>query len=692
MLGSGSKKKDDGSHMIIYSNYQEYLRDLHKWGKTLMKDPEAAQCIALSLDEKTHLSLKAGIFLPLPYLEEVFALNSLERFLVRLALLPELDTSFEMDFSAIYKDDKRRLLSPELAGKLFLHSGNAPIEFNECWGSDGILRRYFFAVTELRGRSNMANHWKLNNRIIEFALHEKIDNPVLAAISYVWEPGLEDEDYEKLDKMNSDQLTIMNNFFQQAEQKGITNLAFILSGPSGSGQEKLIAAFCHSLGRALLFIDASKLLDNGRVCTNMLIEILRESIIRQSILCFTEWDYLNHHPDGERVAAAYLEEAWTVGNLVFAIGVEPIKYNTRTLSGRVIKLNLHMPDEHERLQIWRHMSKGLKLSKEISLEDLAGKFVFSAGQIGAALKEAESSAWGKGIELIEPKCLLESCYKLIHHDLAATKAIKVPAIFVWDDLILPTQSKELLRLACSQIQCRYLVYHQWGFGAKLPYGRGISLLFCGPPGTGKTMAAQVMANELGMELYKVDLSAVVSKYIGETEKNLAEVFREAQKSQAILFFDEADVLFSKRTEVKDAHDRYSNMEAAYMLQKIEEYEGVSVLATNFLQNFDEAFKRRLKFIIDFPFPNAEYRLQLWNTVFPAAAPLGDDIDREFLARSFEFSGSSIKNIAINASFIAADRGKAINMEEILMALRYETIKSGQVLSKEDFGEYQMLYK
>ena len=183
---------------------------------------------------------------------------------------------------------------------------------------------------------------------------------------------------------------------------------------------------------------------------------------------------------------------------------------------------------------------------------------------------------------------------------------------------------------------------------------------------------------------------MVSKYVGETEKNLNEIFREASRSQAVLFFDEADVLFGKRTEVKDAHDKYNNMEAAYLLQKIEEYEGVSILATNFLQNFDEAFKRRLKFIISFPFPDARYRLRLWQKVFPPETPLEPDIDWDFLAEQFELTGSNIKNVAVNAAYLAAGEGQEVGMAHLLTAIRRELFKTGKLLSREDFGAYYML--
>ncbi|HML36006.1 MAG TPA: ATP-binding protein [Bacillota bacterium] len=376
---------------------------------------------------------------------------------------------------------------------------------------------------------------------------------------------------------------------------------------------------------------------------------------------------------------------------VLATAQGDLQLTPERFSGCVLPLALPMPDEDERLRLWKEFSAAYSLTPEIGLDETAAKFVLSPGQIKTALAQAKSLSLVRGSDRIDEAALYESCYGQIRHGLKSGKARKVPSIFTWDDLILPPASKGMLRTACDQVRYQHTVYNQWGFGAKLPYGRGLSLLFSGPPGTGKTMGAQVVAGELKLELYKVDLAGVVSKYIGETEKNLEDIFREAAKSQAVLFFDEADVLFNKRTEVKDALDKYSNMEAAFMLQKIEEYEGVCVLATNLLQNFDEAFKRRLKFIVEFPFPNQEYRYKLWRSVFPARTPLSGELDYEYLARRFELSGSSIKNIAVNAAFMAAAGSGEVGMAEILQALRHELAKSGKSLSPEEFGEYHMLF-
>ncbi|UUZ78913.1 ATP-binding protein [Paenibacillus sp. P26] len=242
-----------------------------------------------------------------------------------------------------------------------------------------------------------------------------------------------------------------------------------------------------------------------------------------------------------------------------------------------------------------------------------------------------------------------------------------------------------MKHACARLQYRGTVLGDWGFDRSLAYGKGVSLLFAGPPGTGKTMSAQVLAKEVQLEIYKIDLSQVISKYIGETEKNLHEVFSEAQLSNAILFFDEADALFGKRSEVKDSHDKYSNVETAYLLQKMEEYDGITILATNLQQNLDEAFMRRFGFIVKFPFPDAGHREQIWRGLIPPEAPVDDDIDFRFLASKFELAGGYIKNIVLSAAFMAAEQGCAIGMKQLLVSARSESAEERQDLDSRGNG-------
>jgi SpoVK/Ycf46/Vps4 family AAA+-type ATPase len=265
-------------------------------------------------------------------------------------------------------------------------------------------------------------------------------------------------------------------------------------------------------------------------------------------------------------------------------------------------------------------------------------------------------------------------------------SVKVSPKYGWSDIVLAEEKIIQLKEICSQVKNRYCVFDRWGFREKLSYGKGLSVLFSGSPGTGKTMAAQVMAGELQLDLYKIDLSSIVSKYIGETEKNLAGIFHEAETSNAILFFDEADALFGKRTEVSDAHDRYANIETGFLLQKMEEYEGVVILATNLRKNMDEAFTRRIRFIVEFPFPDEKNRLHIWKVHFPGQAPLAEDIDYEFLARQFPISGGSIRNIVLNAAFLAAQNGRMIGMEHILDSAKREYEKIGKLWDKKVIKE------
>ena len=224
--------------------------------------------------------------------------------------------------------------------------------------------------------------------------------------------------------------------------------------------------------------------------------------------------------------------------------------------------------------------------------------------------------------------------------------------------------------------------NEWGFADKYSYGNGISLLFYGAPGTGKTMAAQAIAGELGMPLYRVDLSQLISKYIGETQKNIGKVFEQAGQLQGILLFDEADALFARRNEVNDAQDKYSNAETAYLLQKIEEWDGISILATNLLQNFDEAFRRRITYMLNFPMPDEKVRAALWQKVFPEQADVSEDMDAVVLAENFELSGAAIRNAALQGAYLAAVEQTAISMKHVLGGIANEYRKLNKNMKPE----------
>jgi SpoVK/Ycf46/Vps4 family AAA+-type ATPase len=257
----------------------------------------------------------------------------------------------------------------------------------------------------------------------------------------------------------------------------------------------------------------------------------------------------------------------------------------------------------------------------------------------------------------------------------------------WDDLVLPPAVLDLLRALAARARHRDLVHDVWGMGGSSARGRGITALFAGDSGTGKTISAEVIAGELGLDLYVIDLSTVVDKYIGETEKNLDRVFAEADRVNGVLLFDEADAIFGKRSEVKDARDRYANVEVAYLLQRMEQFEGMAILTTNLRANVDEAFLRRLDMIVDFPMPEAPDRERLWRNHLRPELPQVDDLDLEFMARSFRLAGGNIRNVAVGAAFLAAEAGRAVSMIDLVRETEREYRKLGRLVVEAEFGRY-----
>ncbi len=325
------------------------------------------------------------------------------------------------------------------------------------------------------------------------------------------------------------------------------------------------------------------------------------------------------------------------------------------------------------------------------LEALSAKFRLSTIEIENAVRTAEGTALSRNPAApLVTESDLYAAARAQSTPILSGLARKVTPHYRWSDIVLGADPLQQLREMCLMVEHRHLVYETWGFERKLAMGKGLMALFAGQSGTGKTMAADVIAGALGLDLYKIDLSGVVSKYIGETEKNLGSIFSEAESSNAILFFDEADALFGKRSEVKDAHDRYANIETAYLLQKMEEYSGPVILSTNLKMNLDEAFLRRMHFVVDFPMPDEDDRRRIWQSTLPAELPLGADIDFDFLARQFKMSGGNIRNIVLAAAFLAAADGGPLGMSHMIRATRREFQKLGRMVTETDFGSYLAL--
>ena len=354
----------------------------------------------------------------------------------------------------------------------------------------------------------------------------------------------------------------------------------------------------------------------------------------------------------------------------------------RVFQRPTLALDVAKPDAGEQRALWKTFLGETAGTLNGKLDMLGAQFNFDASAIRAVCAGTlhGASAPHEFGESLWETCRAQARPQL--DDLAQRIITKAS----WDDLVLPEAQKQLLREIAIHARRRAQVYEEWGFAAASARGLGISALFAGPSGTGKTMAGEILANQLGLDLYRIDLSQVVSKYIGETEKNLRRVFDSADEGGAILLFDEADALFGKRSEVKDSHDRYANIEVSYLLQRMEAYRGLAILTTNLKSALDTAFLRRLRFIVRFPFPDAAQREEIWRRVFPAATPT-DSLDFGRLAR-LAVSGGDIRNIALGAAFLAAEADQPVRMNHLLQAAKNECQKLERPVNEAEIGGWR----
>jgi len=364
-----------------------------------------------------------------------------------------------------------------------------------------------------------------------------------------------------------------------------------------------------------------------------------------------------------------------MGLVFLGVNEAPVRINNASFPVKVNK-----PTAAEQCEAWITLLNGSGDKTDeatTTAHMLAGQFNFSLSDI----HEAASTAASAATEPAEMRSQVWRACRNLTRPRLDSLAQRLEPKATWDDMVLPVEQMALMRQIAGQVRERHKVYEQWGFSQTMNRGFGISALFAGESGTGKTMAAEVIANDLQLNLYRIDLSAVVSKYIGETEKNLCKLFNAAEGGGAILFFDEADALFGKRSEVKDSHDRYANIEINYLLQRMEAFSGLAILATNMKSALDPAFMRRLRFIVNLPFPGVKERKLIWQKALPGLTPQ-KDLDYERLAR-LNISGGNIHSIALNAAFLAAQNGQLVTMPILLTAARAELRKLEKGYSEAD---------
>ena len=660
-----------------------------------LKIPEdAMELLVQNEREIRDIEKKAGDSLPFFVLCQTFLLTGLERLALILSAAPFFNRKYEKIYG--YLQDRVDVLEPTrglCVSLAELLTDDIEEEIAVFLSDRGNL--HFMLEVSGGEQKGLASVCRLKPRVIDFLYGSLELSERLKSRSVIFNP------LEKLAPMEirEDYLErlcrLWDHLLTEKHDNGMEiSYMILLYGRSGIGKQFLLKHLAAKKNLRLLFFDISELMyEKEDVLEKVLEELFVESMLQQAQIVLTgaelvqesEEESHEKRQDRRKEIFSWIEKHFSL----FFLLAEEKEEQTGDFPGQTVSMELPSLTAGEKVHLWEAWGREYPLQQDVDLEQNGNKYNLTPKGIRDVLDTADLVAGMEGQDHISQEHIRQAVKQNQQNQLGSYATL-INSCFLWEDLILGEEQKAQMRMVCDQMRYRAVVGEQWGFHKKTPYGRGLSVLFYGPPGTGKTMAAQVMASELCLDLYRIELPAVVSKYIGETEKNLEEIFEQAKKSQVILLFDEADVLFSKRTEVRDSNDKYSNMEAAFLLQKMEEYEGITVLATNFLQNFDEAFKRRMKFIIDFPFPDIAQRLQIWKQVFPKETPIEEELDYEFLAQSFELSGSNIKNVALHAAFLAAAENCRVGMRQIVAGVRNEFIKSGKTLTKEQLGQYYML--
>jgi SpoVK/Ycf46/Vps4 family AAA+-type ATPase len=659
----------------------------------------------MHIAKRLELTIKSGTHLSVPQISKLLKLSKFEEKCIIACLAPEVDKKYERIYGYLQNDATEKSPDVDLLMKIFL-SAEERIAARKSFCTEApIIKSLMELHNDLSDSCTplISRHLKLDDWIVNYLLDVNVLDSRLVPFTELVHAGYGYKDSSSAannsglanndDKftVNQDMIFKFLNYYRYVNQKKSSRI-FYFYGPDGSGKRDNVMAMCSNLGISLIIADASKMLDYEQDFDEALRLLGRQVFISKCALCLENFDFLiTSDRSGQKKVSKFLKMLSGFAGTTFILGRSKWHPENIDSSFSFVAAEFFYPIESERRNYWDVFSRNYKISDSTNLNSFSQVFRFTPGQIQTVLRLGESYSVWNGMEdgTIRTEDLVNACYTQSNRKLGEL-ATKVNSLYKMEMLVLPEDQMSQMQEICRQVKYRSLVYEKWGFEKRLSLGKGLNILFSGPPGSGKTMAAEVIANEIGLEIYKVDVSRVVSKYIGETEKNLSEIFKEAETSNAILFFDEADALFGKRSEVKDAHDRYANVEIGYLLQRMEEYTGIVILATNLNQNIDEAFLRRLHFNVVFPFPDKEQRKLIWQGIFPANAPIESNLDYDFLAEKLILAGGNIKNIALNAAFYAAHAGCTIGIKQIMQAAKREYKKMGKSFLKSDFAPYYQL--
>ncbi len=613
------------------------------------------------------------------HIKGCFSLNALEWFCFLMSLIFDTDHNYKALIQSLSGEESIKVLDYEIIMKIFYFVEN----FDEIEYAYSQLINLKFKMSSLCFTQHTT---KIDDNILSFLYFGEKKTELSGVDVYV--PDNDETGALPVRERIANRIFEISKLRPEEKQ-----FCFYLHGEAGIGKRTLAKRASELMVKGTIIIDMKLYaLLSSETFYKLIYSPLREALIINGNICLANFEIFNEmSPQKYEYLEFLMENVPKFSREMFILSNKEVSNLPVKSNISVVNIPLESLSSKENSALWKSYLRDLNGVTKVSAKELANKFNFTPAQMKFTMDSARSLWYWKGCKELKIKDMCKCAYSNSISKLS-TKSTIIKSRYTWKNLVLDRKEKNMIRSACDQIKYRNIVYDEWGMDSRILYGRGLSMLFAGPPGTGKTMAAQVVANELNLELYKTDLSQVVSKYIGETEKNLNELFNEAKKSNVILFFDETDALFGKRTTVKDSHDKNANLETSFLLQKMEEYDGVSIMTTNYLENIDVAFFRRISYVIHFAFPDALAREKIWKNMFSSKTPLSPDIDFKYLSKNFEMTGGSIKNIAVNAAFMAARDSKEVKMEHILKSLIYEVKKQGKNVIKDDLGEYGYLLK
>jgi hypothetical protein len=612
------------------------------------------------------------------------ALDPVESDILLIAVAPEIDLKYETLFAYLNDDVTRKWPTADLTQRLLRHAGHLPFNVRNALRPQGTLTRLGIlkSIESPSGRPSSLNAgFALSPPAVHAVLGIDGVSPDLSATASRSTATGEWCNLAVPSTLMSE-LRRVPDVIRSAEPPPL----FIFLGERGSPRSPAIAAIARSLDLELLHVHLTNARSGGMPLAQLAQSLALDVRLRPAAVVVDQvGDGLER---GAPELRSFFETLRSGGAPVFLCASPDVEWQPAVAGMASLPIVFTEGGFADRRRLWTRAIErvGIDVGDSTAFT-IASRFQFSACDIELAASTAGYLAALDGrVAPRAEKDVVEAARRLVGHDFGSLGS-KVSRRCGWDDLVLPESTLARLRELSAAIERRHLVFDEWGFNQHTTGGAGVVALFAGASGTGKTMTAAVIANELGFDLYRIDLSSVVSKYIGETEKNLDRIFRAARSGHVMLFFDEADALFGKRSEVKDAHDRYANIEVAFLLQRLEEHDGVVVLATNLRRNVDDAFARRMQFVIEFSPPDPALREQLWRTIFPPTAPLAGDIDWPFLAKQFTLTGGEIRNVALDAAFLAARNGGTITMPDIIHAMARQIVKQGKMPTGSEFGAY-----